>query len=251
MRRQRVRLLPLLVLSLAVASGTAVAVATAANAATGPICTRFGSTVQGNYYVQNNAWGTTAAHCINVTSNGFRITTQQGNNTNGPVSYPSMFLGCHYTLCSPGMRAPRQISGISSARSSISYTFVNNARYAAAYDIWMDPTPRTNGNAQHEIMIWFNKSLTVQPIGSVVGTASVGGRSWQVWSGSNGSNTVLSYVSASALSSWSFDVKAFLNDSIARGRGSSSWYLTSIQAGFEPWAGGVGLTVNSFSASVT
>ena len=29
-----------------------------------------------------------------------------------------------------------------------------------------------------------------------------------------------------------------------------SWYLTSIQAGFEPWQGGAGLAVNSFSASV-
>ena len=30
----------------------------------------------------------------------------------------------------------------------------------------------------------------------------------------------------------------------------NSWYLTSIQAGFEPWSGGVGLGVDSFSANV-
>ncbi|GID91517.1 hypothetical protein ACFQFC_10005 [Amorphoplanes digitatis] len=245
MRRQRIRLL-----TLALAAGTAVAVPTTADAAPGPICARFGSTVQGNYYVQNNVWGSTATQCINVTSSGFQITRQDGVNASGPVSYPSIFLGCHYTLCSPGMRTPRQISGISSARSSISYTFTN-AKYVAAYDIWLDPTPKTNGVNQQEIMIWFNKSTTPQPIGSVTGTASVGGRSWQVWTGNNGKNNVISYVSTSAISSWSFDVKAFLNDSIARGHGSSSWYLTSIQAGFEPWAGGIGLTVNSFSASVS
>ncbi|MET8153186.1 hypothetical protein ACIBSW_19145 [Actinoplanes sp. NPDC049668] len=249
MRRQRIRLLPP-ALSLVLAVGTAVAVSTPANAAPGPICTRFGSTVQGNYYVQNNVWGSTATQCINVTGSGFQITRQDGVNASGPVSYPSIFLGCHYTLCSPGMRTPRQISGISSARSSISYTFTN-AKYVAAYDIWLDPTPKTNGVNQQEIMIWFNKSATPQPIGSVTGTASVGGRSWQVWTGSNGKNNVISYVSTSAISSWSFDVKAFLNDAIARGHGSSSWYLTSIQAGFEPWAGGIGLTVNSFSASVS
>lgn len=246
MSKKLVRLL-LPALSLALAGGAAVAVTTTANAATGSICTQFGSTVQGNYYVQNNAWGTTATQCINVTANGFQITRQDGVSNSGPVSYPSIFLGCHYTLCSPGMRTPRQISGISKAPSSISYTFVNSAKYDAAYDIWLDPTPKTNGVNQQEIMIWFNKSATPQPIGSVTGTASVGGRSWQVWTGNNGKNNVISYVSASALSSWSFDVKAFLNDTIARGHGSSSWYLTSIQAGFEPWAGGVGLTVNSFS----
>ena len=249
MRRQRFRLL--LALMLAAASGAAVVVTSAASAATGPICARYGSTVQGNYYVQNNVWGSTATQCVNVTSNGFQITRQDGVNASGPVSYPSIFLGCHYTLCSPGMRTPRQISGIRSARSSISYTFVNAAKYAAAYDIWLDPAPKTNGVNQQEIMIWFNKSATPQPVGSVTGTASIGGRSWQVWTGSNGKNNVISYVSTSALSSWSFDVKAFLNDSIARGHGSSSWYLTSIQAGFEPWAGGIGLAVNSFSASVS
>jgi hypothetical protein len=31
---------------------------------------------------------------------------------------------------------------------------------------------------------------------------------------------------------------------------TDSWYLTSIQAGFEPWSGSVGAGVNSFSASI-
>jgi hypothetical protein len=149
------------------------------------------------------------------------------------------------------MRAPRQISGINSAQSSINMSLVNNARYTAAYDIWMDPTPKTNGVVAEEIMIWLAKSLTTQPIGSVTGTANVSGRSWQVWTGSNGKNNVISYVSSSNLSSASLDIKAFLTDANNRGHGNSSYYLTSIQAGFEPWAGGVGMAVNSFSASVS
>jgi hypothetical protein len=32
---------------------------------------------------------------------------------------------------------------------------------------------------------------------------------------------------------------------------NASWYLTSIQAGFEPWNGGVGLAVDNFTASVS
>src|SRR5206468_2633309 len=36
---------------------------------------------------------------------------------------------------------------------------------------------------------------------------------------------------------------------IGRGYASSSWYLTSIQAGFEPWSGGTGLAVNSFAVT--
>jgi hypothetical protein len=29
-----------------------------------------------------------------------------------------------------------------------------------------------------------------------------------------------------------------------------SWYITSVQAGFEPWVGGVGLAVDNFSYSI-
>src|ERR1700754_2966211 len=107
-----------------IAAGTLV-VASPAQADT-LICEPFGSTtIQGRYVVQNNRWGSSAQQCINVTDAGFSITTQQGSAaTNGaPLSYPSVFLGCHYTNCSPGSTLPIQVSRITSATSSISYTF--------------------------------------------------------------------------------------------------------------------------------
>ncbi len=88
------------------------------------ICEQYGSTtIGGRYTVMNNRWGTTAQQCINVTSTGFAITAQQGvGNTSGaPVSYPAIYVGCHYTNCSPGTNLPMQVSSISSATSSISY----------------------------------------------------------------------------------------------------------------------------------
>jgi len=217
------------------------------------ICEQYGSTtIQGRYVVQNNRWGTTATQCINVTDNGFSIVRQDGvGNTSGaPVSYPSIFIGCHYTNCSPGTNLPMQVSQISSATSTISYNFVSGAIYNASYDIWLDPTPKRDGVNQMEIMIWFNRQGSIQPIGSRVGNATVGGRSWEVWQGSNGSNNVISYVAPSPINSWSFSVLDFIYDVRNRGAINNSWYLTSIQAGFEPWQGGVGLGVNSFSASV-
>jgi chitodextrinase len=216
------------------------------------ICEQYGSTtIQGRYVVQNNRWGSSAQQCINVTDTGFSITTQQGSAaTNGaPLSYPSIYYGCHYTNCSPGTNLPMQVSQISSATSSINYTFASGT-YNASYDIWLDPTPRTDGVNQMEIMIWFNRQGPIQPIGSVVGTATIGGRTWEVWRGSNGSNNVISYVAPSPISSWSFSVLDFIADVRSRGAITNSWYLTSIQAGFEPWSGGVGLGVNSFSATV-
>jgi glycosyl hydrolase family 12 len=241
-----------LVSAVLLVAGTIVASAGQAQADT-TICDQYGSTtIQGRYVVQNNRWGTSATQCLNVTSSGFRITQQQGSApTNGaPVSYPSVFLGCHYTNCSPGSTLPMQVSRIRNASSSISYQYTGGT-YDAAYDIWLDPTPKTNGVNQMEIMIWFNRQGPIQPIGGVVGNTNIGGRSWQVWRGNNGGNNVISYVAPSPVQSWSFSVLDFINDVRNRGAITTSWYLTSIQAGFEPWQGGAGLAVNNFSASVS
>ncbi|MBV1941829.1 cellulose binding domain-containing protein [Streptomyces sp. BV286] len=217
------------------------------------VCEQFGSTVvQGRYVVQNNRWGTNDPQCVTATDTGFRVSRADGSvPTNGaPKSYPSLFNGCHYTNCSPGTALPAQLSSISSAPSSISYGYVGDAVYNASYDIWLDPAPRTDGVNRTEIMIWFNKVGPIQPIGTQVGTATVGGRTWQVWSGNNGANDVLSFVAPSAIGSWSFDVMDFVRQAVTRGLAQNNWYLTSVQAGFEPWQNGTGLTVNSFSSTV-
>ncbi|MET0494721.1 MAG: cellulose binding domain-containing protein [Actinoplanes sp.] len=216
------------------------------------ICEQYGTTVIGNRYtVMNNRWGTSAEQCINVTSTGFSITRQQGvGNTSGaPVSYPAVYFGCHYTNCSPGTNLPIRVGDIRSATSSISYSYVGGT-YDAAYDIWLDPSPRRDGVNAMEIMIWFNRQGSIQPIGSVVGSTTIGGRTWEVWRGNNGANNVISYVAPSAISSWDFSVLDFINDTRSRGAITNDWYLTSIQAGFEPWIGGAGLAVNNFSATV-
>ncbi|CAL9596416.1 GH12 family glycosyl hydrolase domain-containing protein [Streptomyces sp. enrichment culture] len=244
-------LLGALLTALATLAGL-VAVGTPAQADT-TICEQYGSTViQGRYVVQNNRWGTSATQCVTATDTGFRLTQADGSvPTNGaPKSYPSVFNGCHYTNCSPGTALPAQVSTISSAPSSISYGYVADAVYNASYDIWLDPTPRTDGVNRTEIMIWFNRVGPIQPIGSQVGTATVGGRTWAVWTGSNGSNDVISFVAPSAISSWSFDVMDFVDETVARGMAQNNWYLTSVQAGFEPWQNGAGLAVNSFSSTV-
>jgi hypothetical protein len=218
------------------------------------ICDQYGSTtVGGRYIAQNNRWGTSETQCINVTDSGFTVTQADGSvATNGaPKSYPSIYSGCHYNNCSPSTNLPKQLSTIGSASTSISYGYVSNAVYDASFDIWLDPTAKTDGANQTEVMIWFNHVGSIQPVGSQVGTATVGGRDWQVWTGNNGQNNVISFVAPSAINSWSFDVTDFTDEAVSRGLATDAWYLTSVQAGFEPWANGAGLAVNSFSSSVS
>ncbi|MET9699931.1 cellulose binding domain-containing protein [Streptomyces sp. NPDC006529] len=228
--------------------------ATSAAQADTTLCEAYATTtIQGRYVVQNNRWGTGESQCVAVTDTGFRITRADGSvPTNGaPKSYPSVFNGCHYTTCSPGTRLPARLDGIAAAPTAISYGYVNEGAYDAAYDIWLDPAPRTDGVNRTEIMVWFNRVGPVQPVGSRAGSATVSGRQWEVWSGNNGTNDVLSFVAPSAITSWNFDVMDFVRQAVSRGLAQNSWYLTSVQAGFEPWQNGAGLAVTSFSSTVT
>jgi len=225
-------------------------------AATGTICDQYGSTTQGNYIVMNNRWGTTATQCINVTTNGFQIIQQDGvgNLGGAPVSYPAIYVGCHYSNCSPSTNLPMQISAISTANTSVSLTYPSGTHtYDAAYDIWMNVDTNVSGVQDSEIMIWLNRVGSIQPIGSFSTTVSIAGRNWDVWTGNNGGNNVVSYVAnPTGVTSFNADLKLFMVDSFTRmgGFGNTSWYLTSAQMGFEPWINGVGLTVNSFSATI-
>ncbi len=249
--RMRVAAMSSLIL---VVSGVGIALAVPALAATGQICTQYGTTTQGNYVVMNNRWGTSATQCINVTTSGFQIIQQDGtgNLSGAPTAYPAIYLGCHYSNCSPNSPLPAQISRITSATSSTTETYPSSGTYDAAYDIWLNDTTNVSGVQKTEIMIWLNHTGSIQPVGSSVGSASVAGRTWTVWTGNNGQNNVVSYV-GSGITSYSFSVMSFINDTLSRGSqyGNTSWYLTSIQNGFEPWIGGVGLAVSNFSASVT
>jgi chitodextrinase len=128
-------------------------------------------------------------------------------------------------------------------------TYPSSGIFDAAYDIWFDPTPRTDGqNTGAEIMVWLNHTGPIQPVGSQVGTASIAGATWNVWEGNIGWN-VVSYVRQQTTSSLNFTVNDFFTDAVNRGFAQRAWYLTSIQAGFEPWVGQTGLAVNSFSVT--
>lgn len=50
-----------------------------------------------------------------------------------------------------------------------------------------------------------------QPLGSQIGTANVGGATWQLWYGVNGSQKTYSFVASSQQNSWSGDILQFFH----------------------------------------
>ncbi|MFJ1704931.1 RICIN domain-containing protein [Kitasatospora sp. NPDC088346] len=206
----------------------------------------------GKYVVQNNEWGDSIEQCIDVNDNGFKITKGWHNVSTGgaPASYPSIYAGCHYGNCSSGNGLPLQVSAFGNPQSSVDFSTADG-QWDAAYDLWFDTGANPSGqNNGEEMMIWANHSGPPSPFGSKVATVWIEGADWDVWYGrqNNGVawNTV-SYVRQQPTNTITVNIKDFTDDSISRGYLSPAWYMTSVQFGFEPWVGGPGLAVNSFS----
>jgi Glycosyl hydrolase family 12/Cellulose binding domain len=240
-----------LIVTLAVPVALAVALAVGPAEADILICERYGSTpIQGGtYIVQNNQWGADVGQCVDVTDDGFTITGgEHAMPTNGgPGAYPSIVRGCHYDNCSTGSGLPAPLADVGALRSSVDIATTPGGSWNAAYDVWLDPTPRTGGqNTGAEIMVWIDRNGPPQPVGSQVGTVTLAGATWDVWYGNIGWN-VVSYVRQQGTESFSGDLRGFIDDAVSRGHVDPAWYVTSVQFGFEPWAGGPGLAVESFS----
>jgi cellulose 1,4-beta-cellobiosidase len=231
----------------------------AAMAATVTDCTITGTTsINGGAYIyQQNEWNSTLQQCAtidNVTGN-FTLSTANFNTTGGaPATYPSIFKGCHWGLCSSGSGLPIQISQLGSATSSWSTTQPASGAYDVAYDIWTNTTPTTIGQPDgSEIMIWLNSRGGVSPFGGqVASNVSIAGKTWNVWTGRQSSWNIISYVLTPGGTSVSgLDIKALIQDSVNRGSTNAAWYLIDAEAGFEVWQGGQGLASSGFSFSAS
>ena len=213
--------------------------------------------VGGAYMVQNNEWGSGAPECVAVASGGgFAVSRSAiANSPHGsPGGYPSIYRGCHWGICTPRSGLPVQVSKLLSpgtVTTSWATTQPSTGAYDVAYDIWFNKAPTTNGQPDGaELMIWLNHQGPIQPYGSQVGTATIDGRSYQVWFGQRGWNTI-SYSSVSGTTSvQDLDIGKFVADAISRGWIQKSWYLIDVEAGFEIWQGGAGLATNSFAVNV-
>ncbi|CNF69280.1 cellulase [Mycobacterium tuberculosis] len=215
-------------------------------------------TMQGGEYIyQQNEWNSSATQCADVdTSSGAWTITQTGYSlpTNGaPATYPSTFKGCHWGSCTANSGLPIQVGKLGSVRSSWSTTQVSSGAYDAAYDLWFNSTPSTSGQPDGtEMMIWINSRGGVQPFGSRTATVDLAGHSWDVWTGNQTSWKIISYVLRGGATSVSnLDIKALVDDSVARGSLNPAHYLLDAEAGFEIWQGGQGLATNAFSFTAT
>lgn len=121
-----------------------------------------------------------------------------------------------------------------------------------AYDMFLSSS--ADGDAEYEIMVWLAALGGAGPISSTgqsVATTTIGGVSFDLWSGKNGNMQVYSFVASSEAQSFSGDLLDFFQY-LEQNQGlQSSLYLTDVQAGTEPFTGSdAEFTTSTYSVTV-
>ncbi|KAK1756985.1 endoglucanase [Echria macrotheca] len=207
------------------------------------------------YEVLNNLWGkdaaTSGSQCTYLDSASdsgiaWRTTWTWQGGKNNVKSYP---------YAGRIVQRGRKISDIRSMQTSVTWNYDNeNIRANVAYDIFTAADPNhVNSSGDYELMIWLARYGGVQPIGSSTGMVTVGGRTWELWTGYNGAMRVYSFVSPSGpIKSWSGNVKDFFNYLQSnQGYPASQQNLIVYQIGTEAFTGGpTTWTCSKFSADL-
>jgi len=222
-------------------------------------CGQWDTSTNGNYELLLDQWGlsgaTSGSDCASITSlsgqNLAWTTTWNWVGGTGVKSFTNIQLNTNIN---------KQLSAISSIKTSWFWT-INYSKTPVcdvAYDLFTANSP--GGSATNEIMIWlanyqagpissqYNSAGQPVPIASDV---SIGGYTWNLYSGSNGANAVWSFLTtATSITNFQSDAMDFLNYLIEHEGLSSSQYLTTFQAGTEATSGSATLTTTSYSAVI-
>jgi hypothetical protein len=208
----------------------------------------------GEYRITNNVWRGTSEQCLSVDPNStFFSVIHATHDSNRVAAYPSIIRGRHFggeNTKNSGL--PIRVSDIVTAPVAWSAD-VNHAKgvWNTAFEAWFSTKGGTVPDGA-ELMVWLNhRGSSIMPSGGAkLATVTVAGEEWDVHYDVTRNWKYIAYEKVKPSVVATFDLKDFINDSVSRGYIESSWYLDSMEAGFEIVQDGTGLTNRSFSASV-
>ncbi|RDW70603.1 putative endoglucanase [Aspergillus mulundensis] len=216
-------------------------------------CGQYDTATEGNFIVYNNLWGQdnadSGSQCTGVDSaNGDSISWHTSWSWSGGSSSVKSFANVAYQFTST------QLSSLSSIPSTWEWSYSTTDIVAdVAYDLFTSSS--AGGDSENEIMIWLAALGGAGPIsstGSSIASVTLGGVTWDLYSGPNGSMQVYSFVASSTTESFSADLMDFINYLVENQGLSTSQYLTNVQAGTEPFTGSdATFTVSSYSVSIS
>jgi len=223
------------------------------------LCDQHASLAIGDSYAIKNDNFMGVPQCLSIPSSdtpGFQVVKSKAS-TSGvePLSYPEIFVGCTWGLCSPDSPLPARLDTLPDPSTSWSTSLDASGIWNAAYDLWFDPLPLHNGQATGaEMMIWLNQKGTASSAGWPIVT--VDGIRWYLanWV-TSGHGKHWRYISFRMVHPGSqvtnLELEPFFKLAESKGWVNPDWYLLHIGAGFEIWRGGTGLATKSFSVTPT
>lgn len=208
----------------------------------------------GEYRISNNVWGDgpgVGEQCIEVYADStyFKV-THSTHDDDAVASYPFIFKGCHWGGCSTlNNPLPMQIWELESAPFTWKIdTEGINGVWNAAFESFFSPTGATSPNGGGELMIWLDYHGGAAPAGSQIGTVNIGGIDWYLRFVQWDSWNYIAYQAVTPQDSVTLDLKDFVHDACSRGYLFTTWFFDNMEAGFEIWRDGEGLTSLYFEA---
>jgi hypothetical protein len=212
---------------------------------------------RGSYVIRNDNFAG-KAECLQVKSYGpgFKIVSSGANLTlrTGSAAFPDVFEGSSWGVSSAASGLPKRVSALGSPETNF-YTSHRDVRgvWATAYDIWFGPKPVKTGQVNGaEVMLWLNTRGFPSDAG-VWPVYTIDGRKWYLerWR-AKGQGTSWNYLQFrlvhQANSVVRLKLAPFLQVAERLGKLKKSWYMENIEAGFEIWSGGKGLSSSYFWA---
>jgi hypothetical protein len=180
-----------------------------------------GGWADGSYYLYNNMWNA-ARYSVQQTlyacsySNWYVVATMNNDTGDGAVKTDP---DVQINFDEPA------ISSFHSVTSTFAETSPEVGIYNDAYDIWINGVDTSSSS---ELMIW-NQNYGQRPAGSVVATASLGGRTYQVWK----KGGYMAFVAEPAFTSGTVNLLAFFDYVISQGYIAANSTLGQIDYGVE------------------
>ncbi|KUI56554.1 Xyloglucan-specific endo-beta-1,4-glucanase A [Cytospora mali] len=213
-------------------------VVSALSARSTELCDSWDELTEGQYTIYQNNWGassaTSGSQCTTFDSiSGTTVVWSTSWSWEGGSSSVKSYSNVALESVN------KKLSAVSSIPSTWKWSYSGSDIVAdVSYDLWLAPT--SGGTNAYEIMVWLAALGGAGPIsstGSAVATATIGDHSFKLYSGPNGDTTVYSFVATETIESFSGDMMDFFNYLVDNEGVSDSYYITSLQAGTEPFTG--------------
>ncbi|KUJ17766.1 concanavalin A-like lectin/glucanase [Mollisia scopiformis] len=202
------------------------------------ICGQYDSLVTRTYTVYQDLWGEDNA------SSGSQCTTID-SETDGTVVWSTSWTWAggssdvksyaNVALTTTGV----ELSAISSIPGVWKWSYTGTSLVAdVSWDMFTSST--ATGSNEFEIMVWLAALGGAGPIsstGSAIATMTINDVSFELYSGPNGDTTVYSFVAVDEATDFSGDLLDFFNYLVDNEGFSTSQFITTLEAGTEPFTG--------------